>query len=215
MPRTSPDGWLTSWLSPETALCTEPFWLVVRLLRGCMSWLHFDFGRRAFGIAAGLALPLTLGCAASPKTESAPALAPASVPAEPGRTNAEVASPESEPQTLADAEALLEKARSELETLALNQPERPASAAAGAPSPAPAPQRREDGRADKAAADDAAPPSGAATDPCQTACKAFSSLARAAEAVCRLDAEDGKRCARARQIRQDASQRVASCGCLK
>ena len=135
---------------------------------------------------------------------------------------------EAEPATLADAEALLERARADLDQLALND-RTPATEAAGAPAPSPAtaPQRAApaprdaDKRAEKSASADAASappaPPAPAKEPnaCETACKAFSSLTRASDAVCRLDTDGGKRCERARQIRADASQRVASCGCTK
>jgi hypothetical protein len=97
-----------------------------------------------------------------------------------------------EPRTLAEAEALLEKSRFELEQLA----------------------RREPGR-DKAEARAADAPPAKEASSCETACKAFSSLSRASDAICRLDTDGGKRCERARQIREDASRRVASCSCAK
>ena len=40
-------------------------------------------------------------------------------------------------------------------------------------------------------------------------------LERASDAVCRLDADGGQRCERARRIRDEARLRVASCGCSK
>jgi hypothetical protein len=136
---------------------------------------------------------------------------------------------EPEPQTLAEAEALLERSRADLDRLAMNDDAAPASAAGNAapaaePAPAPAPAaaapkaapRDEARSADKAEAE--APERTQAqakeTNACETACKAFSSLSRASDAVCRLDTE-GKRCERARQIRQDASRRVASCSCTQ
>jgi len=132
---------------------------------------------------------------------------------------------EPEPQTLAEAEALLDKARADLDRLALNEPGSPAEASgAAAPAPAPAPpppaatraeSRSEEKRADKAAADQAeAPPAKKEANACETACKAFSSLERASDAVCRLDTEGGgKRCERAKQIREDAARRISSCSC--
>jgi len=128
---------------------------------------------------------------------------------------------EREPTTLADAEALLERARADLDRLALNEPGAPPAApAAGAVAPSaaptPAPSRDEASRADKSAsAEQAAPPPAKEANTCETACKAFSSLTRASDAVCRLDSDGGKRCERARQIREDASHRVASCGCAR
>ena len=177
-------------------------------------------------VLVGLALA---GCGMAPKAE-APAsggeiapgtVAPTSAPA----PNAD----EAEPTTLADAERQLERARADLDRLALNEPSLARSEAAGAapppPAAAPSPVRsapaehEESRRADKAAADDGAAPAtqAPAKEPnaCETACKAFSSLTRASDAVCRLDTDGGKRCERARQIRADASQRVASCGCSK
>jgi hypothetical protein len=48
---------------------------------------------------------------------------------------------------------------------------------------------------------------------CELACKAFSSLGRAADAVCRLAGAQDARCARARASVDDNRRRVASCGC--
>jgi hypothetical protein len=184
---------------------------------------------RSVGSAVVLAVfGLVTGCAMSPKAE-APATEAAPAQGTPGVAPAE---PEDEPQTLADAEARLDRARAELNLLALNERlAAPAGAAAAPPpasvtmAPAPSPTREDARRADKSSASsaDGAPAPAAAPAPapakdantCQTACKAFSSLARASDAVCRLDTEGGKRCERARQIREDASQRVASCGCSK
>jgi hypothetical protein len=78
-------------------------------------------------------------------------------------------------------------------------------------------------RADKSAADSASSsergaeeaPRAKEVSACETACKAFSSLSRASDAVCRLDEGGGQRCERAKKIREDASRRVASCGCAQ
>jgi hypothetical protein len=174
------------------------------------------------------ALTLGAGCGMSPKAEapsSGSEAAPAALAA-PTSNQAPQEEAEAEPATLADAEALLEKARADLDRLALNDRGAPGEAAgAAAPSPAPSPATatppRELKRAEKSASADAASapaaPPAPAKEPnaCETACKAFSSLTRASDAVCRLDTDGGKRCERARQIRADASQRVASCGCSK
>jgi hypothetical protein len=162
--------------------------------------------------ACWLLLALCVGCGraaggASPKASEAPA--------SPASTDAMAAEPQAEPATLAEAEAQLEQARAELDRLALNAPG--ASATAGAPAPAaqPAPEReRAEGAAtaDEAQAPAPAPPAKAAST-CETACKAFASLERAGDAVCRLDIDGGERCQRARRIQRDAAQRVAACGC--
>lgn len=186
--------------------------------------------RRAVGctvVAALLSLALLPACGMSPKAE-APSSAPEAAPAQGAPASSLTAKDEAaaEPATLADAEALLEKARADLDRLALNEPGAARGATGGAPAPAsappaPSPSRAEAKPAEKAASADAAaaPPSkevqNKEVSTCETACKAFSSLTRASDAVCRLDTDGGKRCERARQIREDASHRVASCGCAK
>ena len=179
---------------------------------------------RAVGCAVVLAVVgLVAACGMSPKAEAPTTeAAPAPVPGLPGTAQAAEEDGAGEPTTLADAEALLEKARTDLNRLALNEPVAPAAAGAAAPpsvqmAPAPSPAPRDEARrAEKSASADAAPPAPAKeASSCETACKAFSSLTRASDAVCRLDTEGGKRCDRARQIREDASHRVASCGCAK
>jgi hypothetical protein len=182
--------------------------------------------RRAVGftvLVAWLGPALLPGCSRSPQAE-APSSATEAAPA-PGLPSSNGMSAkddaEAEPATLADAEALLERARADLDRLALNEPGAARGATGGAPAPASAPPapaapRAEAKRADKAtSADEAAAPPAKEVNPCETACKAFSSLIRASDAVCRLDSDGGKRCERARQLREDAAQRVASCGCAK
>jgi hypothetical protein len=171
-----------------------------------------SFSSRVYGgTVLVMSLALAAGCAMSPKPESA-------APGLPGSTVQSAPSPvaldqaEAEPQTLAEAEALLERAKADLDRLALNEPAPPAAGAAAATTPSPAPPARHE-RADKA--DDAPAPAAKGQDTCETACRAFSSLTRASDAVCRLDTAGGKRCERARQVREDASQRVASCGCVR
>lgn len=173
-----------------------------------MKSMRWALGLAGWATLAGLAA----GCA---KSSEAPAAAPAqeSSPGAPATLSAG-----EEPQTLADAEALLERSRADLDRLALNQAAPPPPAAAGAaapttaPAPAPAAAPRDEARsADKAEAE---APRAKEVSACDTACKAFSSLTRASDAVCRLDTE-GKRCERARQIQQDASHRVASCSCAQ
>jgi hypothetical protein len=169
-----------------------------------------------------LLMALLAGCgraseAAAPTSGAPPAVPAAEAPSSASAVEAEA--DEAEPTTLAEAEALLEKARADLDRLALNE-SAPGGSVEAAPPPSPAsagaPRRQnEEKRAEQAAADHAPAPKKDA-NPCETACKAFSSLERASEAVCRLDAEaGGKRCERARQIREDAARRVASCACSK
>jgi hypothetical protein len=53
----------------------------------------------------------------------------------------------------------------------------------------------------------------AGTSGCGDACKAFASLERAADAVCRLAGEDTHRCRKAREIVAKNERRVAVCSC--
>lgn len=162
---------------------------------------------------------LLAGCGRAPEAEAPKAGAEPGSPATAAPTSLQASDQEPEPTTLAEAEQLLERARADLDRLALGEPvPPPASAAQGAagappPSPAPAPQH-ERSRAEKKAAAEAEAPAKEASG-CETACKAFSSLERASDAVCRLDSSGGQRCARARQIREDAARRIASCACAK
>lgn len=147
-------------------------------------------------------------CAASPKGEMQPGLPGSPVLAAPAAKPAT----EPEPRTLEEAEARLEDARAELARFAPADAPQSASGAA-APAPAPRAPAAEEARADRAEAGPA--PAAKAETQCQSACRAFSSLVRASDAVCRLEAGGGKRCDRARQIREDAAQRVAGCGCVQ
>lgn len=190
--------------------------------------------RNLLASIAVVALGLPASCAPAPRAE-APAAGRAPEPAAPGRNDSAPAPARAieapEPATLADAEALLERAREDLsQVLALNErDERAASSAhAGAPTPAPRsapaadaaePTPREEAKRATQAPVRAAEPE-AATEPgaqgkgtCEIACRAFASLNRASDAVCRLDASDGRRCERARQIQRDAARRVSDCGC--
>jgi len=107
------------------------------------------------------------------------------------------------------AEADLERARAELND-ALSSSLRRARPASTAGAPAAG-----SGRAADAA--EPAPPAKAdkktAESSCPTACHAFSSLKRAATAVCRLAGEKDGRCSHAHGVVADAEKRVTVCGC--
>jgi hypothetical protein len=100
-----------------------------------------------------------------------------------------------------DAQSALARAQAELDGLTLSAParRRPATASAGASTP-PAPKASE------------APLTKADTR-CESACKAFASLRRAADGVCRLTSESDARCTKARAIVKQSESRVAACGC--
>jgi hypothetical protein len=193
-----------------------------------MQFVHRIFGSTALLLGLGFVAacgraPEAMAPSPKPETEAAPppppSLAPAAAP-----TLAAEPEPEPEPQTLAEAEALLEKSRAELERLALNEPSpvaEEAPAHPSAPSRAHAPRGATGERAEKSA--ERASADGAGASPrdkdesggCEMTCKAFSSLERASQAVCRLDTAGGPRCERARRILDDAKLRVVSCGCSK
>jgi hypothetical protein len=151
------------------------------------------------------------------------------------------ASPESESasETLEQAEAELEQARLQLAELGVRlsaPPVAPAAQApaAGAPSPTAQAQKKAEPKEKREAAEAAPSPprvsrapsraeeslgatadEGSARDenPCLNACKAYASLVRAKNAVCRLDAPNGARCSRAEGIVRDATPQVQSCQC--
>ena len=184
------------------------------------------------------------GCATSTERRSAPeATPPSAAPAvAPAPPPASLAAPKSADKaddadfaTLEEAEAALERARVDLNRLALlDRPGGFAEAPAAAPVPA-APSKasrgagaaNDEARAEKkvarareakpsAHAESEAPAEGAAAkgeNACDTGCKAFASLMRAKAAVCRLDSPGGARCSRAEDIAREAEGRVRSCGC--
>lgn len=59
----------------------------------------------------------------------------------------------------------------------------------------------------------AKPKSSSAQNTCATTCRAFASLLRARDAICRIDGEYGDRCTHANQIVERHTERTASCGC--
>lgn len=199
--------------------------------------------RARITIATSTLVLVFAGCATSSEQRSAPEAAPpAAAPAAAPPPPTTLAAPKSADKaddvdfaTLEEAEAALERARVDLNRLALlEQPGGFAEAPAAAPSPA-APSRasrgasgandearpeKKVGRAREAKpaphAESEAPAEGAASkgeNTCDTGCKAFASLMRAKAAVCRLDSPGGSRCSRAEDIAREAEGRVRSCGC--
>lgn len=91
-----------------------------------------------------------------------------------------------EPRTPEEAQAAFDRAKTELDTLlgTIGGPKRGAAT----------PLASSDGR-------------------CPDACKAFSSLKRAADAVCRLTSETDPRCTRAKDVVKESQARVDACKC--
>jgi hypothetical protein len=184
--------------------------------------------QRAPILAFLLALPF--GCAAKQEreptapTETAPAespafaIPPASAPAPepaPAREGEKDSSALEESQSagrdeLASAQTELEAAHRELElALGAVRASKPAATGGAAPPAARAPRPAD-------AADDS-PKSKAekksSESNCQTACRAFQSLGRAAGSICRLTGDGDERCSHARGIVAQAERRVTACGC--
>src|SRR6188768_2508387 len=141
--------------------------------------------------------------------ESLPAAgAPAPLAARDGLDASKAQRPgdEVELSTLEAAERALNQAKADLDRLALAEP-----------APVVGHNRTTDRAAEKKS--DSRPSTAGAAAPaksnavCEDACRAFSSLSRAASAVCRLDGSAGKHCSHAKQVQADAQQRVASCSC--
>jgi hypothetical protein len=105
---------------------------------------------------------------------------------------------------LGEAVAELERARAELDGAFTKQKAPPSRSASGAAA-------NRGGDVDQAPAPKADKKSSESS--CSTACRAFSSLGRAASAVCRLAGDKDARCTHAHQVVADAEKRVAVCGC--
>jgi hypothetical protein len=115
--------------------------------------------------------------------------------------------------SIADAEAALARAESELNQALVastasadGAPKRkaPSAPAAGAAPPSPA---KPGALADEEASGDSV------ANRCAVACRAFGSLRRAADAVCRLAGEADARCKRAQGVVNQSRSRVSACSC--
>lgn len=177
--------------------------------------------RRPRALLALLLCSLLGGCAASQKGESAPQSAPAPAgEAVPGAAQPQSVSEEerAEPSTLEEAEAALRRAQAELDDalgrVAFASPPPPAAAPAPAAEP-PARAAPSDARAEGAESRVSEGKKADAVSNCELACRAFTSLGRAAQAVCRLDGDGGERCGRARKVLSQAEARVSGCSCSR
>jgi hypothetical protein len=116
---------------------------------------------------------------------------------------------EAEFSNLEAAERALNQAKADLDRLALAEP----SPGVGANAPADRAAEKKESKAGRAPSAAGASASSKANALCEEACRAFSSLSRAASAVCRLDGKSGTHCSHAKHVLSDAQQRVASCSC--
>lgn len=96
------------------------------------------------------------------------------------------------PDTVEKAKAQLERARAQLETAGAHVESQP-TVANGGSQPKPTPPQVE--------------------NECSRLCRAFDSMRRAQDAICRLAGEEDPQCADAKKVVADSAQRVAKCGC--
>ncbi|HEX2669514.1 MAG TPA: hypothetical protein VHM25_01515 [Polyangiaceae bacterium] len=164
--------------------------------------------------SATSASPTVPGAPAEAKPESAAVPAPAPLPAGGpqglDQPKSKAADDEAEFADLEAAERALNQAKADLDRLALAEPAPSVGRNATADRAAEKKDAKSAARA-PGAAGAAAPTKSNAL--CEDACRAFSSLTRAANAVCRLDGSSGAHCTRAKHVLADAQQRVASCSC--
>ena len=163
--------------------------------------------------SATSASPAAPGVPAEAKPESAVAPAPAPPAGGPqglDRPKSKAAEDEAEFTNLEAAERALNQAKADLDRLALAEPAPSVGRNATAQRDAEKKDTKSAARAPSAAGAAAPTKSNAV---CEDACRAFSSLTRAANAVCRLDGSSGTHCTRAKHVLADAQQRVASCSC--
>jgi len=137
----------------------------------------------------------------APAQPGLPPQAPGAAPPPFGEAEAAEDAEAAEPlDTIDQAQDLLARAEQELDSL-FGPADRKRKPTAGAASPARA------GAAARPA------PRSRPRSPCASACRAFASLDRAAEAVCRLAGESDARCRRAKKSVKENRQRVESCNC--
>jgi hypothetical protein len=177
---------------------------IVSLFTACAATRHEEQAAPAAS-PANEGVTSAAGYAAEPAPPAAPAPAPQGL-SEPKRAEA-AQDRDEELTTLEGAERALNQAKSDLDRLALAEP-------------APAPPSRAAGRAEKkdssrgaSAAGAAAPTTSGPSAQCDNACRAFASLTRAANAVCRIDGDGGAHCTHAKRVVSDSERRVSSCTC--
>jgi hypothetical protein len=192
---------------------------IARLASGLGVIVCFTACARSAEPSAPSASATSAAPAAPAEAEAKPenASLPAPAPPPPGgpqgldRPKSKAAEDEAEFTSLEAAERALNQAKADLDRLALAEPA--PSVGRNATADRAAEKKNDSKSAARApsAAGAAAPTKSNAV--CEDACRAFSSLTRAANAVCRLDGNSGTHCTHAKHILADAQQRVASCAC--
>lgn len=130
-----------------------------------------------------------------------------SVPAAPPVAPAPASEPSRATTDALEGEAGDELARAERELAEADQ------TLAGSTETSAAAAERDDGAPGRGAAPTKPKSSANQPPPCVITCKAFASLVRARDSICRIDGSDGGRCNRANQIVERHTARSTSCGC--
>jgi hypothetical protein len=190
---------------------------ISRLARAAAAWTLLSACARAPEAAAPAAsskaaAEATANASAGPAGQAfAPPPSPVSPAAPPGLDDKDekaAAPAEEEFTNLEAAERALNQAKADLDRLALAEP----SAIVGRPRAADrVPERKAPKGAESPSA--GAQASSAPSALCENACRAFTSLARAAGAVCRLDGKSGAHCAHAKRVVADSQPKIAHCAC--
>jgi len=143
----------------------------------------------------------------------APTAAQAPAPAPQGLDRATPKAEQSEAEftSLEAAERALNQAKADLDRLAFAEPA--PTVARNATADRAAEKKKDSKPAARAPSTAGAAAPAKSNAVCEDACRAFSSLNRAANAVSRLDGSSGTHCTRARHVLADAQQRVSSCSC--
>ena len=165
------------------------------------------------GVRLGFVLTvsgLVFGCGGMPPPVEAPAAgakpAQAQTPTEETQSVAPPPPPAPSPRSVVSEDSLVVDED-------LERAERELAAADAELSGAPAKGSEDPARAPGGEGAAAKPKSSAAQTTCTTTCKAFASLLRARDAICRIDGSDGERCSHANQIVERHTERSTGCGC--
>jgi hypothetical protein len=165
-------------------------------------------------------------CAAAPM--SAPTAPPSQSPEAPAAKAAEAPAPTS----LSEAQAQIDQAIRELQgsggaekkadrpDLSRDKsppapPPEPSPATGAGGLPRPSPDDETSTKVPKPQSADGAKGTSQRESPCAHACRAFHSLHRAVDAVCRLAGDPSEECQKAREKESQNTPRVASCGCAE
>jgi hypothetical protein len=185
---------------------------IARVLGGLGVWVLLTAcaNQHSEPLAAPAASPATVSTAPQADEERAPPAAPAAAPVlTPQGLDQPKAddSAKDELTTLEAAENALNQAKADLDRLALAEPTPELGRSGGSAD------KKAAKRGAPSAAGASAPASSAPSGQCENACRAFASLTRAANAVCRLDGDGGAHCSHAKRVVSESERRVANCTC--